>query len=126
MILRTSFIIFLGLITHSVSTEYSRSFLKQWSENEDYKIQEQIKDESLNVNDFTPLDLVLLPDEYDTQRCLDGTPFGYYIRRNDPSKQTNKWIVFLQGGGLCVEPIDCINRKNSDRGSSSFWETRHD
>jgi hypothetical protein len=71
---------------------------------------------------LAPLDLVLLPDEYDTQRCLDGTPYGYYIRRNDPTRETNKWIIFLQGGGLCVEPIDCINRKNSDRGSSSFWE----
>ena len=71
---------------------------------------------------ITPLSLRFLPKSYDTERCLDGSPFGYYIRRSTSTVNSRKWIFLLEGGGLCVEPIDCIARKNSDEGSSSYWD----
>ena len=73
-------------------------------------------------NPITPLSLVLLPESYKTQRCLDGSPFGYYIRRSISTENSRKWIFLLEGGGLCVELIDCIVRKNSDEGSSLYWD----
>ena len=71
---------------------------------------------------ITPLSLKFLPKSYDTERCLDGSAFGYYIRRSTSTENSRKWIFLLEGGGLCVEPIDCIARKNSDEGSSLYWE----
>ena len=69
----------------------------------------------------TPLTLVFLPEYYENERCLDGSKFGYYIRRSKSIVNSNKWIFLLEGGGLCVEPIDCIMRKNTDEGSSLYW-----
>jgi len=93
--------------------------LKEWSKIQDIKVANQLKSDGSSIE---PLDLVLL-EEYEKERCLDGSPFGYYIRRADSlSENKDKWIVFLQGGGLCVEPIDCINRRDSDRGSSYYWD----
>ena len=69
----------------------------------------------------TPLTLVLPPEYYENERCLDGSTFGYYIRRSKSGVNSNKWIFLLEGGGLCVEPIDCIIRKNTDQGSSLYW-----
>ncbi|KAK3257869.1 hypothetical protein CYMTET_33060 [Cymbomonas tetramitiformis] len=71
------------------------------------------------------LSLVLFNDAFSKEsgaRCLDGTPSGYYIRKvasNSPNE--GRWIVYLQGGGLCVEPADCLQRSKSDRGSSNKW-----
>lgn len=50
-------------------------------------------------------------------QCLDRSPAGYYIREQDPQR----WIIFLQGGGLCVEPVDCMVRMKTDLGSSKAW-----
>ena len=50
--------------------------------------------------------------------CLDGSPAGYYIHRNESS---NDWVVFLEGGGLCVEAIDCWVRALGDHGTSTVW-----
>ena len=33
--------------------------------------------------------------------------------------------MFLQGGGLCVEPVDCLQRAKTYRGSSKFWAPTH-
>ena len=45
----------------------------------------------------------------------------YYIKM--AAEPSTKWVFFLQGGGLCVEPVDCRNRKESHLGSSSdlYW-----
>eukprot|EP00948_MAST-09A_sp_MAST-9A-sp1_P003391 g3391.t1 len=56
-------------------------------------------------------------------RCLDGTPAGYYIRKS--ATNSPNWVVFLQGGGLCVEPIDCRKRIHSGLGSSKYWGQNH-
>lgn len=33
----------------------------------------------------------------------------------------NSWVFFMEGGGVCVEPIDCAIRKESHLGSSNYW-----
>ena len=78
-----------------------------------------------NRNGITPLNLVLLPPRFKTQRCLDGSPFGYFIRRSKSKTNSQKWILFLMGGGACVTPMDCIKRKTSPRGwgSSRVWNS---
>ena len=72
----------------------------------------------------SPLELVMLPEsDYPHQKCLDGSQFGYYIRKAPESSPNNKkWVILLQGGGLCVEPIDCYIRRDSDEGSTKTWE----
>mmetsp|Transcript_121787 Transcript_121787/g.192884 ORF Transcript_121787/g.192884 Transcript_121787/m.192884 type:complete len:128 (+) Transcript_121787:3-386(+) len=65
--------------------------------------------------------LELFPAELAKQRgaqCLDHSPAGYYIRKQDPSK----WLIFLEGGGLCVTPFDCLARRDSAQGSSKYWQ----
>lgn len=73
------------------------------------------------LSDAAPLQLELFPEELAKNRgaqCLDHTPAGYYIRKQDP----HKWVIFLEGGGLCVTPFDCIERaKHSNYGSSKDW-----
>jgi hypothetical protein len=65
--------------------------------------------------------LELFPAELAKQRgaqCLDHSPAGYYIRKQDPTK----WLIFLEGGGLCVTPFDCLARRDSAQGSSKYWD----
>lgn len=67
-----------------------------------------------------PPHLVKFSEEFVTAtgaKCLDGSPAGYYIRVQDPKR----WVVYLEGGGLCVEQIDCIMRARGDLGSSKGW-----
>ena len=117
------FVLTLSIFSPNVlSSKNQYSLLKNWSVIQDMRFENQAKPEGSSLE---PLDLVLLR-EYENAKCLDGTPFGYYVRRANPlSENREKWIVFLQGGGLCVEPIDCIIRKNNSegRGSSSYWES---
>ena len=51
-------------------------------------------------------------------RCLDGSPSGYYVREGE---QPDSVAIFLQGGGLCVEPFDCLERAKGNLGSSKSW-----
>ena len=64
-----------------------------------------------------PIDLLEKYSAY----CLDGTPFSYYFRPAATAAAANKWVVWLQGGGLCVEKMDCLHRARSSYGSSSTW-----
>ena len=72
------------------------------------------------------LSLILYNSSYAVSkgaRCLDGSPAGYYLRRApNGSPNADKWIIFLEGGGLCVEPVDCIARSHVDEGSSRNWK----
>lgn len=68
-----------------------------------------------------PLKLELFPEDLAKARgaqCLDHSPAGYYIRKQDPSK----WVIFLEGGGLCVEVVDCQARRSTHEGSSRYWK----
>mmetsp|Transcript_46801 Transcript_46801/g.85676 ORF Transcript_46801/g.85676 Transcript_46801/m.85676 type:complete len:413 (-) Transcript_46801:112-1350(-) len=63
---------------------------------------------------------VIFPADYAAKhaaQCLDQSPAGYYIRLQDPKR----WVIYLQGGGLCVEVVDCITRTHSALGSSTKW-----
>ncbi|XP_049782717.1 palmitoleoyl-protein carboxylesterase NOTUM [Schistocerca cancellata] len=56
--------------------------------------------------------------------CNDGSPAGFYLRR---SNNSNRWIVFLEGGWYCFDTETCLNRWTERRYlmSSSHWpETR--
>lgn len=52
-------------------------------------------------------------------KCLDGTAYAYFLRKS--STGSKKWVLFLEGGGLCVEPVDCAKRKKSSLGSSDYF-----
>ena len=49
--------------------------------------------------------------------CLDGTPAGYYFSQGD----SKTFVFFLEGGGLCSNRQDCIERTKTDLGSSTGW-----
>ena len=68
-----------------------------------------------------PMRLELLPEALAQElgaQCLDHSPAGYYVREQDP----DRWVIFLQGGFLCAEPIDCIVRAQTALGSSKYWD----
>lgn len=88
-----------------------------------YQHQQHERAQGAVTDDPAPLERVDLPDDLVTllgARALDGSGGIYYLRRNTSSTQ---WVFFLQGGGLCVEPIDCSHRKNSSQGSTDpgYW-----
>lgn len=63
---------------------------------------------------------VLLPSEVvakTSAKCLDSSPSGFYIREQDPSK----WVIFIDGGGLCIDALDCRSRAATSHGSSKPW-----
>jgi len=50
--------------------------------------------------------------------CNDGTPSGYYF---SPSpNNSNDWLLFLEGGGMCFDKPSCLAR-SSDMTSSKGW-----
>ena len=66
------------------------------------------------------LSLVTLNSSYASSTaalCIDGSAYAYYLRRS--SSQPTKWVVFLQGGGQCVDPTSCSLRLNTPYGSST-------
>jgi O-palmitoleoyl-L-serine hydrolase len=80
---------------------------------------------STNLATATPMmtsnwEKVLMVDEAKSNNaiCLDGSPGGYYIRRNTNS---DNWIIFHQGGGWCGSPENCLMRSNTTLGSSTHW-----
>eukprot|EP00026_Physarum_polycephalum_P006827 Phypoly_transcript_06880.p1 GENE.Phypoly_transcript_06880~~Phypoly_transcript_06880.p1 ORF type:complete len:390 (+),score=50.24 Phypoly_transcript_06880:338-1507(+) len=61
-------------------------------------------------------------------RCLDGTPSGFFYLNGTNINKT-KWVLFLEGGGLCIpnathynyskdQADDCYERAKSPLGSS--------
>ena len=60
--------------------------------------------------------LVKLPNA----KCIDGSPAAYYIARNESS---TAWVVWLEGGGICLSLDDCIQRAGSDLGSSKNYSS---
>ena len=57
-------------------------------------------------------------------RCLDGSPFGVYVRpapANASIASRNGWLVVLNGGGLCTHSEDCLKRSKTQLGTSTVW-----
>jgi hypothetical protein len=56
-------------------------------------------------------------------RCLDGSPYGFYLREGDP----NRVLVHFEGGGSCGDLttqqalLNCLERSKSGLGSSYVW-----
>ena len=51
--------------------------------------------------------------------CTDGTPSGYYFEKSKTGSK--KWVIWIQGGGLCQSNADCVSRQGGDLGTSSTW-----
>ncbi|KAJ4722693.1 Pectin acetylesterase [Melia azedarach] len=53
--------------------------------------------------------------------CLDGTLPGYHLHRGYGSG-ARSWLVMLEGGGWCNTIRNCVYRKKTRRGSSTYME----
>ena len=86
------------------------------------KASRRVESDESTTDGSTALERIMLPDAFGQQygaRCLDGSPYGYYIRRSKTN--STKWVFAMEGGGLCVEPVDCLQRKKTSLGSSTGW-----
>ena len=65
---------------------------------------------------------------YPDARCLDGSPYKYYVRDG----ASPDFLLFFEGGGWCYDPncpgpttagtiADCQQRAGGDLGSSAGW-----
>jgi len=52
--------------------------------------------------------------------CLDGSPAAYYFEPATSSTDSDKWILFIEGGGWCYKPEDCLERSKTSMGSSTL------
>lgn len=52
------------------------------------------------------VDVAQFPDAV----CNDGTPAVFYYGAATRPEDRNKWIIFLQGGGICVDGQTCAER----------------
>ena len=90
--------VFTGIIVFSVasfvSTEPGRHLLHQWSKFQVQNLLLEKNEGTAKGDSITPLSLVFLPESYKTQRCLDGSSFGYYIRHSKSSLNSHKWVFF--------------------------------
>jgi ribosome maturation protein SDO1 len=53
-------------------------------------------------------------------RCLDGSPAGFYSDLASTAV-SKKWIIYLEGGGICNTKSDCTSRSHTALGSSTKW-----
>ena len=44
--------------------------------------------------------------EYQLAKCLDGSPGAFYVNTNTETKNAT-WIIYLEGGGECVNATTC-------------------
>ena len=54
-------------------------------------------------------------------RCMDGSTYTYYMNRTTTQATATKWLIYLQGGGLCNSPSDCKARAQTALGSSAQY-----
>ncbi len=67
-------------------------------------------------------DFVVLPlAQYPTAVCNDGSPAGYDIQQ--PTDGSQKWLIYLNGGGYCSDDSSCKTRWRffQNTMSSSGW-----
>ena len=66
-------------------------------------------------------ELVLL-DGYPLAKCLDGSPSGYYFARATNESASDRFMIVLEGGGMCTHDEGCTKRSKTDLGSSKHWK----
>jgi hypothetical protein len=54
-------------------------------------------------------------------RCMDGTLGGFYHQRATNPAEAGKWVIHMQGGGECVNSLQCTRRFNSSLASSDYF-----
>eukprot|EP00928_Gymnodinium_smaydae_P072109 TRINITY_DN55529_c0_g1_i1.p1 TRINITY_DN55529_c0_g1~~TRINITY_DN55529_c0_g1_i1.p1 ORF type:complete len:433 (-),score=28.61 TRINITY_DN55529_c0_g1_i1:91-1389(-) len=52
--------------------------------------------------------------KYPNAKCLDGTAPVVYIRRGG----SKRWLIFLEGWGMCYSLEDCLSRSHTSHGST--------
>jgi hypothetical protein len=57
----------------------------------------------------------------DGTHCLDGSRAGYYFRKAQSARGQRRWVVYMEGGGLCYDPGSCKSRSHTNLGSSENW-----
>ena len=73
-----------------------------------------LKSESIRRILFSPPN-----SKHHSARCLDGSPPSYHLNRGFGSGK-NKWFIFQEGGGWCVDVDECRMRAKSRLGSSLY------
>jgi hypothetical protein len=63
----------------------------------------------------------LSPAEYPEAKCLDGTPAGYYYQPASRVEDSNKWVIYLAGGGECDTEAACKSQTTNALGSSKYF-----
>ena len=63
---------------------------------------------------------------YPYAKCLDGSPSGYYVRPSTNPSTANRFLIVLEGGGMCTGRADCTARAATDLGSSKNWSASFD
>jgi len=53
-------------------------------------------------------------------RCLDGSEYVYYVRPGHGTGKS-KWLIFLDGGDVCVSLDDCMEHARG-KASSEHWK----
>jgi len=56
-------------------------------------------------------------------RCIDGSPYYYYISVGTAS---SRYYIYHEGGGWCYDINECTQRANTPLGSSKTWATTSD
>ena len=57
--------------------------------------------------------------DYPEAKCLDGSPYAYYIRKAAPGTvNSTKWVFHMQGGGWCSSGASCYGRTDNYLGTS--------
>jgi hypothetical protein len=54
-------------------------------------------------------------------KCMDGTLGGFYHQHAKVEANKAKWVIHMQGGGECVDSVQCARRFNSSLSSSDFF-----
>ncbi len=57
----------------------------------------------------------------DNTTCLDGTKAGYYYSPPASGGDSTTWVIYLQGGGSCMNETECTTRAETTLGSSKQW-----
>ena len=74
-----------------------------------------------NASSSVNIPLTML-NEYESAKCLDGSVGGYYKYFSNESKNSDKFVIELQGGGECATLTQCTEKLNTNLGSSTKFQ----